>query len=315
LTTVRLCARCGDEQQLHEDPAELCRPCTATFARQAKDTLAVILVLREAQARLRRVDPDITRGVVGVDEDARTLDGRFPQTAAATRSPAFMPAADQIRDLRRTVEKWAQHVAATVVPALCRHDSCQAGRRPWCLQALNRATAAAGIDRDAGEWLARHVDVVRHAPWAAACATDLDRAHTAAWRVVDRPPDVWFAGKCDATTTDNGTDGPCGHDLFARLDDGIVRCRACGTDHDVAARREIMLDTAGDAVLNASDCARALTSLEDEIRPELIWKWKQRGILTPVDTRMVGKREEPLYRLRDVRAALHRHTYGIVRTT
>lgn len=309
--TAVLCQRCGDEQQLHEDPAPVCRPCTATLRRQAGDTLAVILVLREAQARLGRVDADITRGVMGVDEDARTLDGRFPQTAAATRSPVFMPAADQIRDLRRTVERWAQHVAAVVVPALCPHESCRAGRRPWCLRATQRETAARGIDRDAGEWLARHVDVVRHAPWGAACAADVDRAHQAAWRCVDRPPDVWFAGKCDAPVDD----APCGHDLFARLDDGVVRCRACGAEHDVAARREIMLDTAGDVVLNASDCARALTSLEDEVKPELIWKWKQRGIVTPVDVRLVGKREEPLYRLRDVRAALHRHTYGIVRTT
>lgn len=316
--TVVLCAKCRGEQRTGEhDVAILCRPCTADTERRFRGALSLILTLRETQARQARVDVDTTTSGGVPDDGRRTLDHRYPQTAATTPSPIVLGPGDRIRDLRRTVEQWADRLAADVVPRLCAHETCHRVRRPLCPDADHRARVLAGLEHDAGAWVADRIGLLRHRTWAGQCALEVEHVTNAAWRTVDRPADAWFAGPCSADLDDPDVPGTvvrCGADLYARIADSTVRCRACGTEHDVAERRDQLLEAAGDMLLTAAEASRALTSLRHPLTPERIRQWAHRGRILSVDTVVIDGRPRPRYRLRDIRAALNQDTYGTVRT-
>jgi hypothetical protein len=91
----------------------------------------------------------------------------------------------------------------------------------------------------------------------------------------------------------------------------MLRCHACGTLHDIAARREQLLEDAQTRDLRAADLARALCWLqvwdgESYRLAARIRKWAERGRLLPmshdVRPRLDGKgvTKVPLYRVSHV---------------
>lgn len=139
------------------------------------------------------------------------------------------------------------------------------------------------------------------------------------WRV-DRPADKWYAGVCSAeiaqdgqnggqerVSDSSGTDGPprCSQDLYAAVSEGIITCRRCGTQHDVAKRREILLEAAEDVLATATEAARAITVWSDYERGESrlvkrIGMWVERKRLTPRGERKERGRMRPTYRIGDI---------------
>lgn len=129
-------------------------------------------------------------------------------------------------------------------------------------------------------------------------------------RIIDNPPERWYAGICSAQTDD----GPCPEELFARSKKGALQCRLCGTVHDVSQRRDYLLAEAEHVNATASEIAAALLSWTDYAGSETklvdrIRKWAEgkgdkparlliRGHIT------VRGRQRPLYRLGDVRELL-----------
>jgi hypothetical protein len=121
---VVLCARCGAEQRT--DPRVLCEPCGTELHGHLRSVREVLVMLRDTAARLDRID---RRG--GNDDDVRrTLDARFPLTAAATSSPVSFVATNAAEDVRRVVTRWARRMVAEQLPTLpgCTDSTC---RHPW----------------------------------------------------------------------------------------------------------------------------------------------------------------------------------------
>lgn len=323
MTDVVLCGLCGAEQR--QDIAVLCPRCSAGLHGDLRAVRTYLGLLRDAAARLNRTTPPQR----GNDDDVRrTLDTRFPLTAASSPSPVDFGAADAGRQLRTVVARWAARLDADLLPADCGHYTCGPWRTapgPICAQRDARERARVGLE-DAARWLADRWQLIRTKPWAPACARDIAGAIRRAEEHIDQPPDEHYAGHCDVPLEDPTRPGEtflCGWELYAKLGQDVVRCKGCGTQHSVALRREQMLARLGDQLVTAADAARALSTPDREVTAAMVRGWKHRGGLTPatrVDDAggtipLCDDRGRPLYRLRDVQTAHNHIRYGTVTTS
>lgn len=137
------------------------------------------------------------------------------------------------------------------------------------------------------EWLAVRVDGIAGHAELAEIAQDLIEHEHRAWRVIDRPPELSYAGQCDL----------CGSHLYAVTGAPLTTCSGCGTSHDVAMRRAALLKAASDRLVTAREAATALTTLELPVTMERIRQWVHRR-------RLVVRGHTPdrhrLYRLGDI---------------
>lgn len=149
-----------------------------------------------------------------------------------------------------------------------------------------------------GAWLCAQVSWLRSSPLGPEAVEKLGAAVGAARSVVDRPSDMVYAGPCNASTVDgDGLHQVCGEDLYARAGEISVTCTSCGAKHALSDRRQWLLGKVEDMLLPASELARAIDGLGVDVTPTAIWKWKERGRLTPHGT---DGRGHPLYRVGDV---------------
>jgi len=148
-------------------------------------------------------------------------------------------------------------------------------------------------------WLAAHPD----GPQA---IDEMIAALRQARRAVDRPQERRFAGVCGAdrvllVTTMADEDpahvtAPCTQALYAPAGATAIVCPACDTEHDVDARRDLMLTQLRDVVLTATELSRAIDGLGVDVTPARIWQWRRRGLLVPAATTPAGA---PMYRVGD----------------
>lgn len=116
-------------------------------------------------------------------------------------------------------------------------------------------------------------------------------------RLVDRPPDLLFAGQCG-----NVLDGQvCETGLYARPDAARVRCHGCDRIYDMADRRADMLDAVEGMLFRAADMAHVLTSLGWPCTQGQIRQWASRG---RVVAHGVDGQAHPVYRVSEVRERL-----------
>ncbi len=185
------------------------------------------------------------------------------------------------------------------------------------------APASSSID-DMATWLLAHLEDIRHHPAAARVEQTVYSAIRRVWRRVDRPPVTVYAGPCDTPIGDPDTTscgcachhgGPftkcdvdggcwqlhdqptCGADLYAIPRRTVVRCRACGTDHDVQARREWLAATIEDMWVTSADAGRLLAILDVDLPSTTIRKWAERNQLV---ARTLDPAGRPLYRAGDI---------------
>lgn len=145
-------------------------------------------------------------------------------------------------------------------------------------------------------WLGTHVEWIRHHEAGAELVDELRSAIREARRVLDRPPDRWYAGRCGDALADNA--GPCGEDLYAKAGSRLVTCRGCGAEYDVEARREWLLSAVEDVLATAAEIARALTSLATPVTSSTIRGYVHRRRL---ESRGRDPRTgNPTYRIGDV---------------
>lgn len=150
-------------------------------------------------------------------------------------------------------------------------------------------------------WITRQV----WAPEMFAAFLDLERRLS---KFVDRPPDRWYAGKCSARDEDDG-DAICEAELYATVETGHIDCRTCGTRHDVAARRDFLLEEAKGYLVTATEAASALMAWTDYDGSEgklvdRIRKWRDGEKLEVQDVRSLHGRDRHLYRLGDIQDLL-----------
>ncbi len=183
-------------------------------------------------------------------------------------------------------------VLGPLCPRPCLHASCSVIRvRRWPVNTIG--SMCLYLDRQ-HRW-------IEGRDWAPVLLDELLDLERRLVRMVNRPPERWYAGKCD-----------CGVDMYATQDRGDVTCSACLATYDVTTRREFLLAEAKDYLVTATEAAGALlawtdydgseTKLVDRIR-----KWRDRNKLPVADVTSLAGRDRHLYRLGDVQQLLVEH--------
>jgi hypothetical protein len=302
VTDVVLCAVCGTEQRQNIGVA--CDQCAGRLRARLRGVPDLLTALQETTARLDRIDSD---GTGTGDDEQRTLDHRYPLTAAVSAVPFDGRAAAAHAHLLDVV----QAAALTAWPHLarpCTHHSCPLAvfphHGPPCLAEARRRAHRAAAVTDPARYLADHAGILRRLTDYPTLHADISDAVRHGWRIVDQPAERRELGICAAPTPD----GPCPVHLSARVQDATVTCPGCGTTHDVLTRQDALALTADDILLTAADCARALTGLDHPVTDAMVRGWRRLGHIQPIDVNPHG---QPLYRFGDVRACAKKIRYGI----
>lgn len=173
-------------------------------------------------------------------------------------------------------------------------DTLAAVLTSWALLVADeRGLPHAGGPADHARFLTASLEWLRHHPAGGDAVHEIRTAVHAVRAAVDLPPDLVYAGPCDA----------CRAPLYARVGSATASCRYCQTPegqrpvYDVQERRTWMLRAAEDIEAPAADIARAVTSLVRPIKPELIRTWAARDRIRPAGVNQFGR---PVYRLGDV---------------
>lgn len=245
------------------DGAFLCGSCiTSTW-----NTLANVPAL------VAELETTITRQARMAERAGSNADGALPWNEAASRAH---------RRLRVTLSTLA--------------EAC-VGDRIGSTEATHREPAPARADLGyLASWLMVRVDPLAASPHARAL-WDVARVVRSCSRVIDRPPELIYAGPCQA----------CGADLYAMPGAALVTCRVCGVPEDVEERRGFLLDRVYDQLATATEVARALTTLDMPITSDRVRQWRHRERLVPRGHNRTG---HPLYRVGDVVDLLLADTAG-----
>lgn len=253
-------ATCSTCQRPTGDQAYLCTTCATTLRRRLIDVIQLNAhgALHVAYIRAARI---------GVQVGGKSAETSLPYNDRA-RKAAW--------NLHHALDQWSQLVTT------------QRGTTP---PAPLTATALA-------TWLLMHVEWLRHRPEAPPIYDQILHAVDQIEHVVDRPADRWYAGPCDAPTTQpNGADTTCTADLYARPGATQVTCPTCNTTWDVAERRTWLLHVAQDQLAHAELIGRALSALGLAVTPSMIRGYVHRGRIISHGTDRAGR---PLYRVGDV---------------
>ena len=298
MTSDTTCDLCGEPVR---DTAYVCPRCTADTARYLTDVVKVASEVETTVARLARYSDRHGRGV---PEEREPGEEKMPNGLRPTPLP-FEPGARQRGDLAMNdIVTWARHVAEERgVPAtlpgpafgplcgsqgVCRHESCSV---------IHARSVPHPVAR-AATYLLGNLEWLRYRREAEEAMTVLSAAGATLVRIVDAPPPLWYAGPCYTLQDDGGT---CMEELYARTDDGTVKCPACKQRHDVFERRVWLLREADDVLAHASLIAAALTVLDRKVTSSMVRNYADRG---RIQARGVDERGRPVYRVGDVRAVV-----------
>lgn len=287
--------------------APLCEKCTRTLEYALVNVMVYLADLETVASRQARYgDGTASKGSVG-REQPLPVDMRF---VSAKRGGAALAAGARLRtDVTRTLRAAAirlmrgqQPIPGPVCHGLCLHVSCAHIRKA--------AHPVLGDVPSVVRYLARQR--VQSVPWAPRLLTELLDLEHRLVRMVDRPAERWYAGKCTMRLTGGLAEeyGPtCPVDLYARDVKGQLDCPLCGAVHDIATRRDILLDAAKDQWVTATQAASALIAWTDYDGTESklvdrVRKWRDRGKLEVQDVTSLKGKDRHLYRLGDVQDLL-----------
>jgi hypothetical protein len=218
-----------------------------------------------------------------------------------------------VADLRTTITSWTRTVLdqwPPLRPILCEDPLCRRCN-PLAAEASHRRPPRDTVVACCG-YLQRLLPRIATHPWATDLLRDMLRLERALARLVDRPPDRWYAGKCSTPDPDDPNRLVCQAELYASTDSGSVRCPACGTEHDVTGRRDFLLAEAREYAVTATEAAGALIAWTDYDGSEtklvdLIRKWRDRDKLEVRDVTSLHGKDRHLYRLGDIQELLVEH--------
>lgn len=278
------------------DQARLCRRCTEHLEQQLGDVPALAIEVQTTRARLSRTGGAPIGGGHGSDRPL-PWDDRPVRAAAAARG---------------VLARWVMLVVE------------QRGVR----MPVGTLTGMSGF-------LLGQVDWLRHREEAADAKGELEQAVRRLRASVDRAPDRWFAGVCSAlrpvdladcdcachvggafrpacdvpggcgTVHEDATvpaGVPCEEDLYVVQGASTVRCRTCGTEHDVEYRRKVLREHVEDQLATVAELTTAVSNLARPVSKDTIKSWVRRDRLVER-----GRRPSPhdddgvaLYRVGDV---------------
>jgi hypothetical protein len=300
---------------------------TASLCTRCRRTLVIALVnvsaywgdLDTVRARQTRY----SQGGVRTTEDLPGMDMRFGTDGVGTRL---------IHDIRNTLVTWVRYVAEHVtevegpVCPVCAHHTCKA---------ITKTRMPADTVPAMCAYLMRWSDWLRVSPGGPQALDEVTALERRAKWLVDRPADQWYAGPCNAVTRPPIHDGmtcPCvchrsaytlcdvvggcglnfttgeGHcteELYAKAGDATVTCRACRTEHKVAALRDSLLTMAENREASTTTISRAVAAWGDYDGTETalnarIRKWAERHQILPIRHEVINGQKRPLYRVGEV---------------
>ncbi|MGI8682059.1 MAG: hypothetical protein ACR2JO_08010 [Mycobacteriales bacterium] len=247
--------------------------------------------LRTKQARY-----SVTRSRASVGRtQPLVIDGRWVDTSGTGSEVEYA--------VRSTVVAWTRVVLDDWPPLNQLH--CEDGLCVRCSVIRRRkhpadtiASCCAYLQR----MLGRHLSGAEYAPEMLDEMLDLERRLR---RLVDSPPERWYAGVCGSVTDTDIGEVVCTRELYADPGSPFVRCGDCGCTYDVEARREVLLAEARDRLATVRTIARIVTTLGEvrasEKRTESrINTWVHRSQLTRRGQRVVDHKPRALYRVGDV---------------
>lgn len=218
------------------------------------------LVCRSCAARLGR---DLSAIPALVDQVSLTLarqSGSAPRSGArSTEEPLVynLAASEALGSLKAVLVGWVR-------------DLVEHGAHPW----------PADSEAACARWLLLRVAVLRMHPAAGEIVAEVGETTSRCWRVIDRPPNLWFAGPCEG----------CGRDLYAEAGAITATCSACGGRHEVLARRAYLLDAARECELTMADLLRVLPQwLGAPLNDSTLRSWRRRGRVLPRGLTLAGR--------------------------
>lgn len=293
--------------------AQLCSRCETTFKWSLVNVGVHYVDLETVAQKRTRYAASATKGSIGKTQPL-PVDLRFadrPGTIEVERDGKMVEVriggGTELRaQVRVTLFGWCR-ILMEEQPELpgpaclnCLHVSCSAARR--------RRWPRSGVPSMLA-YLARQFRLVLVEPWAFDMFDELIALERQLARMVNRPAERWYAGKCSATDESGNT---CTAELYASKDSGQMTCPACGAMHDVADRRGFLLTEAKEYAVTASEASDALMAWTDYDGSEkklinLIGKWRDAGKLEVQDVTSLKGQDRHLYRLGDIQDLLVEH--------
>jgi len=289
------------------DNAWLCPKCVRKLERMLGELPALMAELEITATRRARISDrsgprskraDVYWRRAGATGDSH--DDLATSMEALARSPFNWKAADDLYAARNTLTGWvrvlidegAELLGPVPVGPVC-------WTRPRCTHMTCwQVRTHEMLDETALTlWLMRQLPWFRRRREATEFYEEIKHLHGAILRAIDRSVPLIFAGSCSTCKTVEPDGTVLKVHLYARLGANTVRCHKCGSEYDMAARRDQMLDDAWGMLFNAATSALAAASFGYETKVERIWKWKERGLITP---RGVDVNGYPTYRLGDI---------------
>lgn len=288
--------------------ATVCDQCSRSFAYAVANVGSLFIDLATVENRQTRTGGIATRGSIGKSQplpvDMRFVDaGPAPKDdlSGRPRGANLSPGVQLRWDVENTIDVWVRdirrarpelHGPVCHPTMLCDHTSC-AGVR------ARRHPAANVVSRI--NYIARHFQWIITQAFAPQMFDEFRDLENRLKRMTDTRPERWYAGRCSAETIN----GACPAELYATTERGQIKCRTCGTLHDVADRRDFLLDQAKDYLVTATEAAGALLAWTDYDGSEKklvdrIGKWRTRGLIEARGTVAHGERVRTLYRLGDL---------------
>lgn len=304
-----VCDHCGDPIS----GARLCGDCCKTLAYALANISAYWTDLVTVETKATRYNSGgATKGSLGKSQPL-PVDMRFVNDDATPYGTADRAPGTALRwETWNSIVTWCRVLMEEAGPPLlepacrdCIHTTCTAvRRRRWPRNTVRSMLA----------YFDRQFRFIIRTEWAEQFLDEMLYNERALRRMVDRPADRWYAGKCSI-----GTDEVhCTTELYAVAGAKTLTCPGCGFEHDVSTRRDFLLREARAYLVTATEAAQALISWTDYdgTVPKLvdrIRKWRDRDQLDVADVTSLAGRDRHLYRLGDVQdlvveAAQHAQT-------
>lgn len=301
----QICDRC-------EKPtagAKLCDRCCKTLAVALANIAAYYEDLETVATKATRYGSGAaTRGSIGKVQPL-PVDGRFLDVNGDGTEVRWGVWNSVVTWCRIVMEESAR-VAGPTCARPCLHATCAVIRRTaWPRNTVRSQVAY--FDRQF-RWIVR-------TEWVEEFFDEMVDNERRLRKLVDRPADRWYAGKCSIGTDDEH----CTAELYALEGSATIVCPACDYIHDVSTRRDFLLREARSYLVTATEAARALISWTDYdgIESNLVKridKWRDRDRLEVADVTSLNGRDRHLYRLGDIQdlmldAARHEQNRTVVR--
>lgn len=131
---------------------------------------------------------------------------------------------------------------------------------------------AVGLSR----WLLRHPTWIQLHPAVDDLYEEVLEAVNRARQAIDRAPGTVYLGQCSALV--EGVE--CPEDLYGLVGRETVRCRTCGTEHQLAQRRQVLLDAVEHQYVPTTVLVGLVTGLGQHLTSAMVRNLKARGRIT-----------------------------------